>query len=142
MKGPVDVVRSPDGSRNRPGDSWLVRIAAAGWILVITGALVVGASGWVAGRNAGLDDSPGCIFKRATGIDCAFCGMTHATVALGAGDLSAAHHAHPLAIIVLVGSLLIFGLIVAGRTDALLRGRRPLMILGVVCAIWALRLLL
>jgi hypothetical protein len=126
----------------RPGDSWIVRAVAAGWIIVIVGALIVGASGSARWRDALLDDGPGCIFKRVTGVDCAFCGMTHATVALGAGDLGAAHDAHPLAIVVLIGSMLAFVLIVAGRSDLLLRGRRPLIILGAVCAIWAVRLLI
>jgi hypothetical protein len=126
----------------RVGDSWLVRVVAAGWIVAIVGALLIGLSGSAWWRDALLDDGPGCIFKRVTGVDCAFCGMTHATVALGAGDLGAAHRAHPLAIVVLVGTLVGFALIIAGRSDLLLRGRRPLLILGAICVIWALRLVL
>ena len=119
----------------------VARLVAAGWILMIVGTLAVGAVGGSALQDRILDDTPGCIFKRATGVDCAFCGMTHATVALGRGDLGAAHRYHPLAIVVLVGSLAAFVTIVAGRTDLLLRGRRPLIILGVVCVIWTIRLI-
>jgi hypothetical protein len=67
--------------------------------------------------------------------------MTHATVALGAGDLGAAHHAHPLAIVVLLGSLAVAGIVAVGRTELLMRGRRPIVLLGVVAAIWTIRLL-
>jgi hypothetical protein len=115
----------------------VARLVAAGWIVAILAALIVGPHY----PDAFLNDSPGCIFKSVTGVDCAFCGMTHATVALGRGDLGAAHTAHPLAIVVLVGSLAAFVTIVVGRTDLLLRGRRPLIILGAVCAVWAVRLL-
>lgn len=123
----------------RGGDSWAVRAVAGFWICAIVGGFVAGALG--VGRYL-LDDSPGCLFKWATGVDCPFCGMTHATVALGAGDWSAAHHAHPLALVVIGGSLAIFGLAIVGRSDVFLRGRRPLAILIAVAAIWALRLVL
>ena len=119
----------------------LLRLAAAAWVVAIVAALAAGASGHAGAQDALLDDAPGCVFKLATGVDCAFCGMTHATVALGAGDLGAAHAAHPLAIVVLVGALALFGIVLAGRADLLVGRRRPLAILLAVAAIWAVRLL-
>ena len=126
----------------RRRESGLLRVVAAGWLAVIALGLAVGASGSAWARAAVLDDGPGCIWKMVTGVDCPFCGMTHATVALGAGDWTAAHRAHPLALIVLAGQALACGLIASGRADALVRGRRPLFILGAVAALWALRLAL
>jgi hypothetical protein len=124
-----------------PWRGWLVRAVAAAWMAAIGVGLIVGATGSATGRGALLDDAPGCVFKLVTGVDCAFCGMTHATVALGAGEVSDAHHAHPLAVVVVVGALAIFAAIVAGRGELLLRGRGPLVILCAVAAIWAVRLI-
>lgn len=120
----------------------IARLVAAAWILLIVAGFAVGASGSARARDAMLNDSPGCIWKWTTGVDCPFCGMTHATVELGAGDLHAAHRAHPLAIVVIAGALAMFAIVAAGRTDLLLARRRPIIIMGVIAAIWALRLLL
>jgi hypothetical protein len=120
----------------------MARLVAAAWILLIVAGLAVGASGSARARGAMLNDSPGCIWKWTTGVDCPLCGMTHATVALGAGDLHAAHRAHPLAIVVILGVLALLGIVAAGRSDALLVRRRLIVIMGVIGAIWVLRLLL
>jgi hypothetical protein len=113
--------------------------------------LVVGASGSQAAKDAILHDGPGCPLKTATGamglnggagIDCPFCGMTRATLALGGGDLHTALGFHPLAPLVLA---LNFGLmipIVLGRSDMLLKGRRVFVVLAIIAAIWILRFVL
>jgi hypothetical protein len=68
--------------------------------------------------------------------------MTRATLALGGGDWDGALALHPLAPIVVVGTIALMAIVAAGRADALLRGRRPLVLLGVIAAIWILRLVL
>ncbi len=127
------------GPRRR-GDSRLARAAAAVWVLAIVVTLGVGAFGSAELHASFLDDGPGCIFRMATGVLCAFCGMTHATVALGAGDLGAAFDAHPLAPVVVLGALWLLGLTAIGRADALLTNRRPWWILGAVALVWAANL--
>src|SRR5690348_17177077 len=99
-------------------------------LAAIAGALTCGVLGL---RVA--DDAPGCLWKWVTGIDCPFCGMTHATVALGAGDWSGAHAAHPIAIVVLALAALAGGLLLAGRA------LKPRVVLLAVIAIWVVRLL-
>ena len=66
--------------------------------------------------------------------------MTRATLALGRGDVRGALALHPLAPIVLVGVLVLFGTIAIGRGRALLVGRRPQILLAVIAAIWIVRL--
>jgi hypothetical protein len=125
----------------RAGDSLILRGVAVAWLAMVAGALLIGAFGGDALRAHAVEDGPSCLFKWVTGVDCAFCGMTHATVALGAGDWGAAHRAHPLAIVVLVGSVVIVAMVAAGRGPSLMRGRRPLAILSAIVALWAVRLL-
>ena len=43
--------------------------------------------------------------------------------------------------LVLVGLLALFGIVIAGRTDLLVRGRRPIVLLAAIALLWALRLL-
>lgn len=124
----------------RRGDSRLARAAAAIWVLAILVTLAVGAFGSPGLKASFLDDGPGCIFRMATGVLCAFCGMTHATIALGAGDLGAAFDAHPLAPVVVLGALWLLGLAAIGRADALIVGRRPWWILGAVALVWVANL--
>jgi hypothetical protein len=126
----------------RRGDSRLARAAAAVWVAAILVTLGVGAFGSPALQARFLDDGPGCIFRMTTGVVCAFCGMTHATIALGRGDLAGAFEAHPLAPVVVFGALYLLGLTAVGRADALLRGHRPYGILGVVAVVWAANLTL
>ena len=104
--------------------------------------LVVGASGSASLKDTVLHDGPSCPFKSATGVDCPFCGMTRATIALGGGDVHAALGFHPLAPFVLAGMLALMTMIVIGRGDILLRGRRIYGILAAIGAIWLLRLVL
>lgn len=124
------------------------RVAAALWAGAIIAGLIVGASGSASAKQTVLHDGPGCPFKSATGavglnggagIDCPFCGMTRATLALGGGDLHTALGFHPLAPLVLALNLALMAVIVMGRSDALLRGRRIYAILAVIMGIWVLR---
>ena len=118
------------------------RIAAAIFLVAIFGTLAVGALAPESWRSALATDGPGCPFRRITGVDCPFCGMTHATIALGHGDFRGALGFHPLAPLVLAGLIVLLATIVAGRTDALMRGRRPYVLLGAILAMWGARFLL
>lgn len=115
------------------------RIAAALWGALILGGLVVGAVGSPSLRDAIAHDGPGCPFRFATGFDCPFCGMTRATLAMGGGDFTSALHFHPLAPLVVAGMLALMVLITVGRGDALVKHRRPWILLGSIVAIWVLR---
>jgi hypothetical protein len=116
------------------------RIAAAIFLAAIATTLAVGAFAPESWRVALATDGPGCVFHRITGIDCPFCGMTRATLAIGRGDLRSALAFHPFAPVVLAGLVVLLGLIVAGRTEALLKGRRPYVLLGAILAVWLARL--
>ncbi len=77
-------------------------LRAAGAVLLagLAGALFVGAIGGDTAAHAAGAGLP-CPFHALTGVVCPLCGMTHATLALGAGDLGAAFAAHPLFPVVL-----------------------------------------
>jgi hypothetical protein len=121
---------------------WLARAAAGFWIACIVGALGVGAFGSAELRDRAMHDGPGCPFRLATGWDCAFCGMTRATVSLGHGDFGAAFGYHPLAPLVLVAMLVLCGAIVFGRGDRMVRGRTPVGMLTAIAVVWILNLAL
>lgn len=77
-------------------------LRAAGALLLagLAGALILGAVGGDVSAHAAGAGLP-CPFHALTGVVCPLCGMTHATLALGAGDLGAAFAAHPLFPVVL-----------------------------------------
>lgn len=108
--------------------------------MIISG-LVIGAVGPASLQHSLAHDGPGCPFRNLTGINCPFCGMTRATLALGEGDWSAAFGFHPLAPIVVLAMLWLMAIIVVGRSDALVKGRRPQLLLGSVLGLWVIRLL-
>jgi len=118
------------------------RVAAGVWAAAIIGGLAIGAFAPASWRSAVADGGPACPFRFATGVECPFCGMTHATIALGAGDWRAALTYHPLAPIVLFGTLALMVAIAAGRAGALLANKRPLWLLAAIATIWVLRLVL
>ena len=68
--------------------------------LALAAALALGALGarLVA---AGLLVFPPCPFKALTGLSCATCGLTRCVLALARGDLRAAFHWHPVAVLLL-----------------------------------------
>src|SRR5690242_14957719 len=119
----------------------LVRVAAALWTLAIVSCLAIGAAAPASWQAAIASDGPGCPFRAITGIECPFCGMTRATLAIGRGDLHAALALHPFAPVVLLGILALLAVIVAGRSEVLVRGARPYALLGAIILIWALRLI-
>jgi hypothetical protein len=123
--------------RKRPS---LAQLAAALWAASIVAALAISALGPDRWSAAIAQGGPGCPFRWITGIDCPFCGMTRATLAIGHGDWHAALAVHPLAPLVLAGVLGMLALVAIGRGDVLLRGRRSLVLLGAIAAIWVLRL--
>lgn len=125
---------------SRSGEIW-ARLAAGVWLACIVGALAIGAFGSAAHRETAVEDGPGCPFRRATSLPCAFCGMTHATVALGHGDVADMFDYHPLAPLVLAGMVLVCGTIVIGRGDRLMGRRWPIVILGAIAAIWIVKLI-
>jgi len=120
----------------------LARIVAAIWAAAIVSGLVIGAVGSASWRDAVANDGPGCPFRSITGIDCPFCGMTRATLAMGGGEWHRALDLHPLAPIVVLGSLALLAIVAFGRAEWLVRGKRPMILLGSVIAIWILRLVL
>ena len=116
-----------------------MRAIAALWALAIVAALAIGAFGPASLRAAIAADGPGCPFRAATGWNCPFCGMTRATLALGHGDWRAALALHPLAPVVLLGVLALLAIVALGRTEVLLRGARPLLLLAAIIVVWVLR---
>lgn len=113
---------------------------AAAFATLMLALVVIGALGPTRIRTAIDAGGPSCIVKWTTGIDCPFCGMTRATLALGRGDLRGALALHPLAPLVVVGMLFLFGTIALGRGRVLLVGRRPLLLLASILAVWIVRL--
>lgn len=119
----------------------VARIVAAAWALAIVVAIVIAAVSPATGAVI-VGGTPRCPMLFLTGIECPFCGMTRASVALARGDVHAALAYHPLAPLVLVGVLFLLAIVALGRTNSLIRGHRPLLLLGVIGVVWVLRLVL
>ncbi len=122
--------------------SALSRVVAAAFGLALLAGLAIGALGPASWRVAIGSHGPACPFHAVTGVDCPFCGMTRATLALGAGDVRGALALHPLAPVVVIGTLALLVIVALGRGDLLLTGKRPLALLAAVAVIWILRLVL
>jgi hypothetical protein len=123
------------------GQLW-ARIIAGGYAALVITGFVIGATGPESWRQAIANDGPGCPLKATTTIDCPFCGMTRATLAMGGGDVGRALEFHPLAPFVLLFVLSLLAIVAFGRSSFLLRGKRPFILLGTIAAIWILRLVL
>ena len=119
----------------------VARIVAAAWALAIVIAIVIAAVSPATGAVI-VSGTPRCPMLFLTGIECPFCGMTRASVALARGDVQSALAYHPIAPLVLAGVLFLLAVIALGRTNALLRGQRPLLLLGAIAVLWVLRLAL
>ena len=113
------------------------RVLAGGLVLAIVSTLAVGAFAPTAWQITLCHAGPGCPLKLLTGIDCPFCGMTRATLALGRGELAHALQLHPLAPLVLAGLVAVLGMVIAGAS---LRGRRAYAVLAATGALWLVRL--
>ena len=120
----------------------IARLIAGLWGALILGGLVVGAVGPDSLRHSIGHEGPGCPFSNLTGYDCPFCGMTRATLAMGGGDFTTALAYHPLAPIVVIGMLFLMAVIVVGRGEELVKGKRPWILLGSIIALWILRYIL
>lgn len=95
--------------------------------------LVIGATG------AELPSrGPLCPLLAATGLPCPFCGMTRATLAIGAGEWSRAFALHPLAPLVLVASF-VAAISITFDGDRWLRAR-PAYVLSCIVLVWIAKL--
>lgn len=111
-------------------------LPAVGLSTATGGALALGAAGVLGDSGAtGLT----CVFSMATGIDCPFCGLTHGVAALGAGDVSAALAANPLAPLAVGLALAVAFALLRGRRLAVHRAA-PWALAGLVIAVWLVRL--
>jgi hypothetical protein len=106
--------------------------------LGVTGALVVGAIGGTTHDHAASGGLP-CPLYATTGVPCPLCGMTRATMSLGAGDLGAAFGAHPVFPLVLAFVLWGGARLALGR--ALSIKGRPITVVHVLIGtsiVWAI----
>ena len=118
----------------------VARFVAAAIAMAALFLLLAGVLGSAHTQAAIGDGGPSCIVRMTTGIECPFCGMTRATIALGAGDWHHAFGLHPLAPFVLAGALFLMAVVAIGRSRALLVGHRPVALLATIAAIWVVRL--
>jgi len=119
----------------------LARVAAAAWLAIIVVAMALAAFAPMALERL-ASHGPGCPFLLMFHLDCPFCGMTRASLALARGEFNLALVYHPLAPLVLVGIITLLSIVAIGRTNWLLRGRRPLALLVAIGVVWILRLVL
>ena len=104
---------------------------------VLTAAIVAGLVAGAAG--CALPAGPSiCPLLALSGIPYPFCGMTRATIALGAGDLDRALALHPIAPVVLILVLAAMVSIALGRNRWLQKS--PATVLGALAAIWVIKL--
>jgi hypothetical protein len=125
---------------SRSAPEVIARLLAALLGAAALALLLVGALGADHARAAVSEGGPPCVVRWTTGIECPFCGMTRATIAIGAGDFHGAFALHPLAPFVLAFALSLLAVVALGKTRILLRGQRPWLLLGTIAAIWVVRL--
>jgi Protein of unknown function (DUF2752) len=80
-----------------------------------------------------------CPFSAVSGVDCPFCGLTHGVAALGAGDVSAALAANPLAPLALALALTVPLALLRERRLAVHRAS-PWVLAMLVAVVWLARL--
>ena|SRR5690242_1584175 len=78
--------------------------AALGLSLCCVGAAALGG---ISGVDVNHPGAPGCLLRAVTGIPCPFCGLTHAMMALGQGNVAAAIAQNPLGLLVLPLAVLV-----------------------------------
>lgn len=119
----------------------LLRVAGAVLFVCVIGALLAGAIVGDETRVALAEGGPACLFRWLTGLVCPFCGMTHATLDLGAGRIASALNEHPLAPLVALAVAWV-GLRLARGKPLELFGRAigPRALLIVIVAVWAVNL--
>jgi len=118
----------------------VARLASGLWLAAIAAALAVGAVGSTTAQRGLVEGGPACPWRTITGLPCPMCGMTHATVALGGGDLGGALASHPAAPLVLALAIAPAALVLLGKTSWLTEGRRPWLWLGAIGVAWIARL--
>jgi hypothetical protein len=118
-----------------------LRLVGVALFAVVPAALLFAAlapDSWVASAATG---GIACPFREATGVLCPFCNMTHATLALGQGDLVASVGYHPLGFAVL--GLWSWGSLQLARRQSsplLRQSWAPLALGALVAVIWAANL--
>ena len=84
-----------------------------------------------------------CLFNRATGFPCPFCGLSRSFLNIGHGDLREATLHHPLSIpAYLVTAGLAVRTLTGGRVRVPLSKRRLVALASILLAVWAVKLLL
>ncbi len=118
-----------------------LRVAGGVLFLAVIGALLAGAVTGDETRVALAEGGPACIVRGLFGLVCPFCGMTHATLDLGAGRWASALAEHPLAPLVALAVAWV-GLRLARGQPLELFGRTigPRALLAAVLAVWAVNL--
>lgn len=108
----------------------------------VAAVALIGAFGSHAFRTSVAEGGIACMFRELTGLACPFCGLTHATIDLGHGNIGSALAAHPLSPLILLATV--------WAAVALIRGRRPSivgkpvtarLIIAVTAVVWIVNLL-
>jgi hypothetical protein len=115
------------------------RLAGAAWAAIIAAGFAAGAIGGAIG-GAIADGGPGCPFNAITRVPCPFCGMTHAVIAMGGGDLRGALQAHPAAPLVVAIVLALALAVALDRVGTLVRGWRGLALIALIGIAWVAKL--
>lgn len=119
----------------------LPRVAGGFLFLGVVGALLAGALVGDETRVVLAEGGPACLFRTLTGLVCPFCGMTHATLDLGAGRWASALNEHPLApLVALAVAWVGFRLGRGQRLELFGREIGSRALLAAVLVVWAVNL--